>query len=159
MNILADIVVGDPHGVKDIDNGGESLIIVRTSLGLDIVNDTINSGEITSRYIDYNDMIKGQGIEDKKVAFSSYYKAWKILGNKLPKYPSCIVDSIQEVSSSKISQAKKDLLLSLSLDKFNNKQDLLNHANKYYKKKLVIHKIIVILSRIKHLFIEKDKKC
>lgn len=67
MNIYSDIVLGDPHGVENTDKeNGESLVLVRTSLGKDIVNDAIANNFINLRDASLEQAISGQGIELKE---------------------------------------------------------------------------------------------
>ena len=155
MNIFSDLVIGDPHGIDSIDKNGESLVLVRTNIGQDIVDNMKKVNLISSKHISIEQAIKGQGIENKKKSFSAYLKGWQVLGYVIPTYPNEILKNLPEVSNKEVKRAQKDLQLSLKLTKFNSKNSLLKYAYSYYIKNKSIYKVRNVLSKIKR----KGLKC
>lgn len=77
LNINADIVVGDPWGMKDIDkNHGESVVIIRTNVGKTIYNRALAGGYICKdREGNYNEVLSGQGIKERRKSAQLYRRA------------------------------------------------------------------------------------
>lgn len=87
LNMEADIVFGDPHGVKLADRkDGESLIIARTDIGLSILKRAVENGYLTLREINDSECLKGQKVGVKYKEWSGYMNAWREMGHKLPEY-------------------------------------------------------------------------
>jgi len=157
MNIYADIVVGDPHGVKDIDRtNGESLVLVRTNKGMKLVDDAICSNSVTLRMTSLDNAIKGQSIDSKRKKWNAHYKAWKELGYDLPDYPKSVLQNSINTSREEIENAKKNLEQALSLDNYTSRDLLLKNANKYYRNKLIKLNIKLVFNLVKKLL--KDFK-
>jgi coenzyme F420 hydrogenase subunit beta len=152
MNIYADIVIGDPHGIQNVNKvNGESLVLVRTDKGKELINNSIEVNEITMRTILVDEAIKGQSIISKRKKWNAHYKAWEEMGYDLPSYPENIeLNSIQS-SKKEIQIAKKNLEQALSLDKYNSRDLLIKNANNYYKFRTIkseIRKKINLIKRI-----------
>jgi len=129
LNIFADVVMGDPHGVTGTDRQhGETLVLTRTSRGEEVIQLTKELKTITLRNADKVQAVKGQKIDRKKIEWSAYTTAWKALGKKAPEYPFVI-------ESNDFKKEIKSLEHSLSLDDYNSKEALLTDAQKYYNKK------------------------
>jgi len=88
MNILADIVVGDPHGIQGVDRvGGESAVVIRTDIGMGIFRSAAESRMVVARKVPYTDILKGQQIDAKRAAWRGYVEAWRDdIGRPLPNY-------------------------------------------------------------------------
>lgn len=136
MNIYSDIVLGDPHGVENTDKeNGESLVLVRTSLGKDIVNDAIANNFINLRDASLEQAISGQGIELKRKKFNANIKAWKELGKTVPAYPENIFSYSIEASEDDVKKAKKRILHSLELDNLESQEEVILKANQFFDNK------------------------
>lgn len=151
MNIYSDIVLGDPHGIEGINRvNGESLVLTRTQVGEDIVNEMLKSELIKLKNVSIDDAISGQGIELKKKKFHANISAWKELeiGNT-PDYPNEVYEYLNPVSRDDIKSAKDRLLHSIKLDKLKTSKEVLHQANNYFlkktKKKTFLSKIINLI--------------
>lgn len=67
LNSTSDIVLGDPWGLdgKYDYNRGDSVIIARTILGIEIIKALIAKNQIKTRAIDIDEIVKGQNIEKR----------------------------------------------------------------------------------------------
>lgn len=146
LNIFADLVMGDPHGIVDVDKKyGETLVFIRTEKGKNILERCQISKVIEIRNIDTEMAIKGQKIDKKIVDFYKFTTAWTSLGKKVPNYPF----GIESVSS--FLDEKIKLEHSLKLDKFDSREELLNYAQKYYKKLKLKNFKSVVIKKIKSI--------
>lgn len=67
LSVYADLVFGDPWGVKGIDSrNGESLVISRTNVGDDLIARCVDDNYAEIRVANINEVIKGQKIEQKR---------------------------------------------------------------------------------------------
>jgi coenzyme F420 hydrogenase subunit beta len=133
MNIYSDIVIGDPHGIANIDRiNGESLVITRTQLGESIVNEAIKSLDIKLRDTSLEKAIVGQSIPAKRKKWNANIMAWKELEYDMPDYPAEVLNSSIEASILDVEKAKKQILHSLSLDRYDTKGALISDANNKY---------------------------
>jgi coenzyme F420 hydrogenase subunit beta len=150
MNIYSDITLGDPHGIENIDReNGESLVISRTKLGEEIIKNAIESKYINLNNTNFEDAIKGQGIENKKLKFNAYINAYTKMGYTIPKYPEAVLDGSIIPNNDDINKALHDLRHSLSLDKINSIEEVILLAQQYYEKKT---KKKTLFEKIKSLF-------
>lgn len=150
LNIFSDLVMGDPHGIADIDKKhGETLVFTRTIKGKEILEKSNKANVINIRTVNTQVAINGQKIEKKIIDFNKFTAAWSSLNRKLPNYPF----EIESVNSFLDERIK--LEHSLNLDKFNSREELLSYAQKYYKKlkykslkDLIFKKIKSIIKKI-----------
>lgn len=150
MNIYSDIVLGDPHGIDNTDKeNGESLVLIRTSLGEEIVNGAINKKFINLREASLEQAISGQGIELKRKKFNANINAWKELGNTIPSYPENVFSFSIEASKEEVEKAKERLLHSINLDKLADEKEVVAKANQFYNKK---NRKKGLFSKIKKIF-------
>ncbi|MEA3371406.1 MAG: Coenzyme F420 hydrogenase/dehydrogenase, beta subunit C-terminal domain [Campylobacterota bacterium] len=139
MNIYADIVVGDPHGVSDVDKvNGESLVIVRTGLGSQLIKNAVDSDYLSLRDASEKEAIKGQDINGKKRKWSANITMWKQMGRAIPDYPDEVLNNIVDVSDSELKKAESKIKQALLLDKYDSKEALLKAASKYFAEE--VHK-------------------
>ncbi|MCF0182549.1 MAG: Coenzyme F420 hydrogenase/dehydrogenase, beta subunit C-terminal domain [Muribaculaceae bacterium] len=69
LNTHADITVGDPWGMTDIDwEKGETAIISRTSIGQELLENAKNDGYISLQEHDTSEIVNGQGINHRRVS-------------------------------------------------------------------------------------------
>jgi hypothetical protein len=133
MNIYADIVVGDPHGIQGVDRiNGESLVLIRTESGKEILKKAVESNEILVRPLPVDKALQGQNIDAKRKKWDIHYKAWKEMGYKLPDYPKTVNLNTLNINSDNIDMAKKNLEHALSLDKYKSRDLLIKDANNNY---------------------------
>lgn len=80
LNPSADIVFGDPWGISGSDmQKGESLIIIRSSLGHSLFEAAKNNGYLINlRQINSEDVINGQHIHERKSQVTNYVAAMKL---------------------------------------------------------------------------------
>jgi len=153
MNIFADITVGDPHGLKDVDRSrGETALIVRTPLGMDVINIAVNRMAVALKNIDLTDITQGQNVIKKKINWRGLSETWKDMGFVLPEY----FNRVQNYAKyNKCLAYKKDLELSLELASLTSMDEILkfvdNKLRKSKYKKLLSYPIALIM-RAKNKF-------
>lgn len=87
LNLLSDITIGDPHGIKEADTlEGESVLLVRTQVGKDMVKLCLDNNILETQVIDYKKIHTGQAIHDKIEEWHAYVATWQRLGGQLPTY-------------------------------------------------------------------------
>jgi len=146
MNIYSDVVLGDPHGIDGVDReNGESLVLIRTPLGEEIISGALENNDISLRDASLEQAIAGQGIELKRKKFNANIRAWEEMGNKVPTYPDEVLEYSIEASKEEIDVAKKKITHSMRIDKYESEEELIAEANRYFdskkKKKNVFSKI------------------
>ena len=99
LNTHADITLGDPWGMSDIDwRNGESIAITRTDVGDSIIKEMEDQHYITLRKGDFDEFIIGQHIEERKKSVSNFLVAYNKLLWNTPTYSSAfIIDSEKTV--------------------------------------------------------------
>jgi len=133
MNVFADIVIGDPHGIDNADRlNGESIIIVRTESGLQLFHLAIEKKAIIARNINYEDILIGQKIDKKRLEWRGYVDAWERLYNFTLNY----IDEVKKYAkiANKNESYYNDILHSLSLDQYQSREKLLIDAEKNFSK-------------------------
>jgi coenzyme F420 hydrogenase subunit beta len=121
LNVFADVVLGDPHGIKEVDRiHGETLVLVRTEKGRSLVDSAKAGSSIALRKTSIDAGVKGQGIDKKRKEWANYMRAWKDLGRTEPLYP-LTVEALGNTNS-----YKKMLLHGLSLDKVQDQTRTVN---------------------------------
>lgn len=146
MNIFADIVLGDPHGIEGVDRvGGESLAVVRTEAGMKIFQSALEHKAVTAREAPYEDILRGQGIDEKRSSWRGYMEAWRDdIGRPLPNY----WDKVREHSASpeKNVDYKKHLEHALGLDHYPSREGLIKAAAKH----VMLVKLRSVAARLLH---------
>ena len=129
LNVFADITVGDPWGITSADKkNGESVVIYRTPTGGDLVRDAIEHHVVTLRNIDYNEVVKGQHITQRRLDWRGYCEAWRSLGYKLPDYYARVAEHTPGTSGR--GHYARNLRRSLSLDWFRSREQLIRHIGR-----------------------------
>ena len=153
MNIGADITIGDPHGIENVDRiKGESLIITRTKMGEKILNLIDN---VEFRLGKYEDALNGQSIERKKEDWRGYMEEWIGLNKPVPSYYKYI-SSFTKKPDSKKYRLNLDQALFLRIAK--NRDTLIKayyQKVKYHKLK---RKLLYPASFIKRVLIKMKKE-
>ena len=133
LNVFADVVCGDPHGIKDIDRvGGETVVLVRTEAGRELVNSAKDAGAVELRGTAKDTAVAGQGISKKRSEWAGFMKAWQEMGHNPPRYHFTPANEPGDTS-----RFRKFLEQGAALDCFASRDDLLAAADNW----LVRHKI------------------
>jgi coenzyme F420 hydrogenase subunit beta len=147
LNALSDIVIGDPHGIDGIDRlNGESLTLVFTTKGMEIIKQAIKFGAVILRGTNIADAVKGQGIDKKGADWQGYMQAWSSMGKPMPSY------SFELATSTCSKEHVKGINRSLKLDYFPKRKDLIRAANTYLFKKKINKVLFRSFLSIKNLF-------
>ena len=133
MNVFADVVCGDPYGIADVDRQrGETLVISRTQVGKNIVEQAKVSGLVLLRNAPVEAALRGQGIKKKRASWEAYMSAWNAMGRELPNY------SVTFSANSQTSEQKKWLKHALNIDSFHSPSYLMKTAkNDLFKRKIL----------------------
>lgn len=145
LNTGADIVFGDPWGMKNVDwKGGMSVVLTRSKKGSDIISDMINSHKVEMQAAPLEEVIIGQHIENKKkqvAAALTYFQKKSWLTPCYAKY-----------LSSSIEDPQLNSLINKFIDDSSKMKDEIVKQNIKYLRSLTInssiHKIINFPIRI-----------
>lgn len=130
MNVFSDIVVGDPHGISNVDRKmGESMAVIRTQAGLRLFQSAFTQSAISAREIQYADILAGQAIKQKRIQWMGYTHAWKILGQPNVDYGDKVLKNTGPIKKDIIY--KKNIQHALSLDLYVSRDELITAAEKY----------------------------
>lgn len=125
LNTNADIVYGDPWGMSNVDwKNGDSVIIVRTQTGEEVVNNLISNKIISMKDASLSEVISGQQIETRKREVSSAVSFYQQRGWAVPQYYrmlnpsaenenlSCLMSEfVEDCNLSKTAIIKKNIVL------------------------------------------------
>jgi coenzyme F420 hydrogenase subunit beta len=130
MNVFSDIVVGDPHGIRNVDRKmGESIAVIRTQAGLRLFQSAFTQSVPFAREIPYSDVLAGQAIKQKRTQWMGYTSAWKMLGQPTVDYGDKVLKNAGPIKKNTIY--KKNLQRALSLDLYASRDELITAAEKY----------------------------
>lgn len=109
LNTSADIVLGDPWGMSDIDNKkGNSVIIIRTEIGEDIIYNSQKARYISCKKANLDELLNGQYINKRKQNVSYYSKALSVIPQKIDSYLYDQQD-VNLLTKKLIKKAEKDI--------------------------------------------------
>ena len=104
LNSIADIVLGDPWRMSDVDFvNGENLIIARTALGLDLLEEAERNNQIAMTSRSLQELIDSQLVWERKKQVTLYSKA--IRGN-LPQIDTHLLSDDYTISSCSLNNYK-----------------------------------------------------
>ena len=104
LNITADIVLGDPWRMSNVDFvNGENLIIARTALGLELLEKAESDNQIAITSRSFQELIDSQLVEERKKQVSLYSKVVK---ENFPKIDSHLLWDNYGVSSFELDNFK-----------------------------------------------------
>jgi coenzyme F420 hydrogenase subunit beta len=147
LNVFADVVCGDPHGIKGIDRvGGETVVLVRTEAGREIVNSAKIAGAVELRDTPREAVVAGQGIGRKRVEWGCYIKAWQEMGYFPPSYHFASANDLN-----KIPRYRKLLEQGLALDKFASRDDLLGASETWVLRQKFKNTVLWPFAKLKRL--------
>ena len=130
LNISADVVVGDPHGLEGIDRKrGESLIIIRTLQGSDLISETTATGTISLRKVEKDAVLEGQKISKKRLDWANYVHAWSKLGRNVPSFCEMVLKNNQPAETH-LDKYKMSLQQSIGLDAFSSRAALIESIDR-----------------------------
>lgn len=155
LNTQADIVLGDPWGMKEIDyNKGNSVIIIRSQTGKKIIEDMRVKNFIVAQKSNIDELLKGQSISLRRLNVSCYSTALKAIPAKLDSY----LYNQQDISSlpkKQIKKAEKEIIQFIKFEKQSPQKVIMLAKRKIYfaNKREQFKKlpIIKILKKIKSL--------
>jgi len=123
MNVLSDVTIGDPHGIRPVDRkNGESICIARNDTGLELVESAAGSGSVTLREIPYSDIVRGQKIDRKRGAWLGFCEKWLSLDRPVPDYHPYV----RKNAGSASGHSDRDVRNALTLGSFSDRGKLLD---------------------------------
>ena len=136
MNVLSDVTIGDPHGIRSADRkNGESICIARSEAGLKLVESAIESGTVTLREIPYSDIVRGQKIDRKRGTWRGFCEECLSLEHPVPDYYT----SIKKYAETTAGHSHGSIENALSLNSFSDRQELLTWLKKNDRKDLLLN--------------------
>jgi coenzyme F420 hydrogenase subunit beta len=84
LNVFSDIVVGDPWGVPVPAPEGESVLLVRTERGRQVVDAAVAAGELILEPLDPSRVFEGQEVTTRRANVMAAQAAWRLLGGRIP---------------------------------------------------------------------------
>lgn len=146
LNTHADIVLGDPWGMSNVDwKQGSSVIITRTEIGKELLENLYKQNYVTLQEANINELIKGQLIEARKKTVSYYSEALDILPIKIDSYLYYQQDGT--ISSIDVNKAQKELKQFMKLEEMSSNNIILLARQKIRQ--------TLLRQKIKQLFIYK----
>lgn len=108
LNVCADIVVGDPWGMSNIDwQHGESVVMTRTELGQNIIDRLRNEGAAILREASKDELLKGQNIAGKAKRLNDVLNIYADKGWMLPDYAAQLMGERTTAHSSLRGQIER----------------------------------------------------
>lgn len=87
INVFADITLGDPWRLKGFDSEkGESLIVVRTGCGVELIDKMIASDYLVMREYDIEALFRSQLIDDRRRHVEQFSSSFKVLSPQINSY-------------------------------------------------------------------------
>ncbi|WP_367359954.1 polysaccharide pyruvyl transferase family protein [Syntrophus sp. (in: bacteria)] len=122
MNVLADLTVCDPHGLRKTDRkGGESAVIVRTEQGRTLIRRAAADGRLHLRAADHREIMAGQRIDRKRREWRGYTEVWHGFGMELPAFYPHLAEVTEYIPD---DMYRANLLPSLALDSHTSRDAL-----------------------------------
>lgn len=144
LNFLADIVIGDPHGIEGVDRQyGESLIFVRNANGQRILRDTELAEGVEIRKINMPEAIAGQNVEKKRADWLGYCQQWENRNNILPNFAGKLKHTFGSCEAKE--QYCSHMEFSLTLEKCNSREELLKSIQRKIYSRNLLKKILYMV--------------
>lgn len=129
LNTFSDLTVGDPWGIDSADRvNGESVVIVRTASGSNLLKSAVEQGAVVLRSIKYDEVIRGQKIDQRRRDWTRYCESWRAMGLDLPDYCSRVTEHGAPRNAKR--RHARHLQQALGLDRFPSRRDLLKHVER-----------------------------
>lgn len=146
LNIHADLVFGDPWGMRDIDKkNGNSVIFSRTEIGDQLLKEAISGGYLNIIQAEFEEVYSGQKIDKKKSSISNTIFAYENLSLQLPAwYKTFHTDNPKDASQ-----------MIAYINRYRNFQKMgrkrvVKHINNRIDRILFVNKIKKIIRKILH---------
>ncbi|MFW6126410.1 MAG: Coenzyme F420 hydrogenase/dehydrogenase, beta subunit C-terminal domain [Chloroflexota bacterium] len=124
LNIFADLTAGDPWGIASADKvNGESVVVARTLAGSEFLKEAVNRGALLVRPIQYDEVVEGQKIEQRRREWRGYCEAWRGMGLELPEYHARVAAHTPQQGGK--GTYLRGLQRALALDQFQSREQLL----------------------------------
>ena len=141
LNTFADIVVGDPWGMSNVDwEKGDSVIITRTITGQKLIEELEDSNSAILNKANIEELLTGQHIIKRK-------KSVSIWSNVLAAFTNNSIDSyllkqqdIESMPFSQIQKAQKEFLQFIEREKL-SQEEIVLQAQKHVKKSIYLTNI------------------
>lgn len=158
LNTQADVVLGDPWGMSEMDyNKGNSVIITRTQIGKYLIDEMQNQGYISIKRADINELLKGQFINERKQTVSYYSKALSVIPSKVDSYLYHQQD-ISILQKSQIKKVQKEFLQFIKYENLSSEEIILQAKSKisYAVKREKLNRLFIIriLRKFKSLIVK-----
>lgn len=138
LNILADLVVGDPHGISGINRtDGESLVLLRTPKGEKLFREACEHAVLSVRETQAQGAICGQGIEKKRQEWNTYAMLWKNKGLPLPNFTDLVMPASHPASQQIERQCRYNFKHAFALDSYRSRAEVVDAAVSWLGKKKV----------------------
>ncbi|MDO3377833.1 Coenzyme F420 hydrogenase/dehydrogenase, beta subunit C-terminal domain [Geoalkalibacter halelectricus] len=129
LNVFADVVCGDPHGIEGVDRQkGETLIVGRTQRGRAFIEQAKINGAVELRPVCAESAVSGQGIEKKRREWAAYMTAWDGMGRCVPNYP------FEYKNQTGVIEYQRRLEHALRVDGYDSPNDLMKAADRWLAK-------------------------
>jgi len=152
LNVFADVVCGDPHGIEGVDrHNGETLIIGRTQRGNVIIEQAKINKAVELRPVCPGIAVSGQGITKKRREWAAYMTAWDAMGKNSPSYP------FESKNQSDVIEYKRQLEHALCVDGYESPSALMKAANRWLANQK-FRKLASLPSRALRAFVRKANK-
>lgn len=141
INVHADIVLGDPWRLDDVDERyGESLVLTRTSIGQDLIDKMQKQELLMLREYSQEKISQSQLIEERKLQVSAYSQAFSVFPHNVDSY---LFHQKNDgfVASEKIEDAKSQLQSYISNEKL-SKDEIIKKSIYLLKKAYPLHRKI-----------------
>lgn len=110
INVFADIVLGDPWGMSNVDwNHGNSVVISRTEKGQNLLVEAMKASVISLVAASTEEMLQGQHINERKTDVARYVRAFH---HFIPVHNSWLIEqkNTSSLDTQKVESATKDLM-------------------------------------------------
>lgn len=125
MNLHADIVFGDPHGLANVDRrNGETVFLARNDRGDQLMKEVQKYAFASWRHVSKKAVFEGQHVDNIKKNWESMKKAWSELNGEVPQYIKSVDYSGDYPQDEKAIISQKGLLnVSLKAREFKSKSE------------------------------------
>lgn len=159
LNIHADITLGDPWHMSDVDwEKGNSLIITRTETGLLLLEEARSAGYIDYSSREITELQRSQKVDNRRTQVQLYSLAYQNLFNSEGLGILQTSKAEEFIDNGKLKSCENVLKTFIDRDKTYSKEEIVHEANKsirtyrfHRKKELIIDEVKGIIRKlIKH---------
>lgn len=128
LNVLADLAIGDPWGISE-EPDGASVILARSNRGLELFRDAVSAGAIRASELTVEQIIEGQGINERHRAWAIYIQAWRQTGY-VPPEVSLLPVKDQQLSHNTMRRYARRLRWGLFLETVRSRDRALKRSHR-----------------------------